>query len=240
MVETFARGHASRGAISPRFAIEPARQELCLHGLDYTVPDRREPKSLAVRTDKSDKSMVNNFSSAVVTTLVLSSCASAAQSPTGPSGPTPVSTPADWNSHTDATFGFAVAYPPAFVILPEPALPTPTRPPAVLRVRFQEKSIAAGQFAELEPARFMIQIFEKPASVSLDDWLRSANLVPAGATSSPIRVEGARESLRVALRQQIAPNEFVYVAGEAHVYRLTPLGEHGAQMRASFRVIGAR
>ena len=110
----------------------------------------------------------------------------------------------------------------------------------MLRVRFQEKSIAAGQFAEFEPARFMIQIFEKPASVSLGGWLRSANLVPAGAMSSPIRVEGARESLRVALRQQIAPNEFVYVAGETYVYRLTSLGEHGAQMRASFRVIGAR
>jgi hypothetical protein len=43
--------------------------------------------------------------------------------------------------------------------------------------------------------------------------------------------------LRVRLQQLLAPNEFAYVANRGYVYGLTPLGEHGDGMLASFRLV---
>ena len=124
------------------------------------------------------------------------------------------------------------------MILAEATLPTPTRPPAVQRVRFQDRQIAAGQFAELQPAMFSIDVFERRPAVALGDWLRSDDVLLAGASVTPVQIEGAQEALRVALRQQLAPNEFVYVSTARYVYRLTPLGQHGEEMLASFRLLG--
>ena len=59
---------------------------------------------------------------------------------------------------------------------------------------------------------FSIDVFERRPAVALGDWLRSDDVMPAGASVTPVQIEGAQEALRVALRQQLAPNEFVYVS----------------------------
>ncbi len=156
----------------------------------------------------------------------------------GPTGQSPVVDKAGWQTYTDTAYGFSIQYPKEYVILAEATLPTPTRPPAVQRVRFQDRQIAAGQFAELQPAMFSIDVFERRPAVALGDWLRSDDVLLAGASVTPVQIEGAQEALRVALRQQLAPNEFVYVSTARYVYRLTPLGQHGEVMLASFRLLG--
>lgn len=183
-------------------------------------------------------SRFGRLSNMIVASLVLASCSSEAQQ--GPVVPSPVVQTAGWLTHTDSTYGFAVRYPEEYVILKEAILPTPTQPPAVQRVRFQEKEIAAGQFADLEPPRFSVDVFERRPAGSLRDWLRSHDLLPAGAAIAAIQLQGAREALRVALRQQIAPNEFVYASTDRYVYRLTALGQNGEEMIASFRLLGQR
>jgi hypothetical protein len=168
--------------------------------------------------------------------LVLWSCAGEARDPTGPSDQARVTTPADWRTYTDAMFGFVVSYPADLVILPEAVLPAVASPAPLRRVWFQEKTIASGEFAGREPARLAIQVYDKPASMSLLDWLRSSGLARAGASTTPVRLQGAREGLRVTLQQQVAPNDFIYLATDTHVFGLVPLGEHSDQMVASFRL----
>jgi hypothetical protein len=183
-------------------------------------------------------SAFGRLSSAIAASLFLASCSgSEALDVSGPTGQSPVAR-TGWQTYTDSAYGFSVQHPAESVILPEPALPTPTRPPSVQRVRFQERQIAAGQFAELEPPRFSIDVFETRPAVALRDWLQSDVVVLAGASVTPVQIAGAQEAVRVALRQQLAPNEFVYVSTDRYVYRLTPLGQHGEEMLASFRVLG--
>ena len=70
------------------------------------------------------------------------------------------------------------------------------------------------------------------------DWLDSFGLLPPGSEISAVRLAGASEGLRVALRQQLAPNEFVYFATDKYVYSLIPFGPENAKMLTSFRLIG--
>jgi len=125
-------------------------------------------------------------------------------------------------------------YPDDFGILPEPSsLPSG----AIKRVRFQDKQILSGQFAELEPSRFTIEVFKPGPASSLTEWLRSRNRLPPDAVITTVSLNGAREGVRVQRRQQLAPNEFYYFATTDYVYALIPLAEYGTKMIASFRLL---
>lgn len=173
----------------------------------------------------------------IVASVVLANCDSAAQQLDRPTRVSPVIQTKGWQMHTDPTYGFAVEYPKEYVILKEVTLPTPTQPPAVQRVRFQQKHIAAGQFADREPPMLTIQVFSRPSGRSLHDWLNSFGLLPPGSEITAVQLPGAREGVRVALRQQLAPNEFLYFATDQYVYGLIPFGPESAKMLASFRLI---
>ena len=179
------------------------------------------------------------LSNMIVASVVLASCDNETRQIGGPTGSSPVIQTAGGLMHTDSTYGFAVGYPKDYVILKEAALPTPTQPPMVQRVRFQQKEIAAGQFTDLEPPMFTIHVFTRSSGRSLRDWLDSFGLLPPGSEITAVRLAGASEGLRVALRQQLAPNEFVYFATDTYVYGLIPLGPERADMLASFRLIGS-
>jgi hypothetical protein len=139
-----------------------------------------------------------------------------------------------WRTYTDAAYRFSVLYPEALGILPEP---TPAKDGARKRIRFQDSQVMSGPLAELEPPRFTIEVFATTGAVSLVDWLRSVHRLPAGATMTPVTLAGAREGLRVQLRQQLAPNEFYSFATTEYVYMLTPLGMYAADMLTSFRLL---
>ncbi|MGQ0556283.1 MAG: hypothetical protein ACT4PN_10135 [Nitrospiraceae bacterium] len=172
----------------------------------------------------------------MVAIVVLASRDSAAQQLDRPTGMSPVIQTKGWQMHTDHTYGFAVEYPKGYVILKEVTLPTPTQPPAVQRVRLQRKDIAAGQFADLEPPALTIQVFPRPSGHSLREWLDSFGLLPPGSEIASVQLQGAHEGLRVTLRQQLAPNEFLYFATDQYVYGLIPFGHEGENMLTSFRL----
>ena|SRR5262245_44758257 len=142
--------------------------------------------------------------------------------------------PPGWRTYTDTTYRFTILYPDDFGILPEPSsLPSG----AIKRVRFQDKQILSGQFAELEPSRFTIEVFKPGPASSLTEWLRSRNRLPPDAVITTVSLNGAREGVRVQRRQQLAPNEFYYFATTDYVYALIPLAEYGTKMIASFRLL---
>ena len=174
----------------------------------------------------------------LVASVILASCDSAARQTDRSMGSSPVIQTKGWQMYTDPTYGFAVEYPKDYVILKETTLPTPTQPPAVQRIRFQRTDIAAGQFADFEPPGFTIHVFVRSSGHSLRDWLHSFGLLPPGSEISAVRMAGASEGVRVALRQQLAPNEFVYFATDQYVYRLIPFGPESAKILTSFRLIG--
>ncbi len=173
----------------------------------------------------------------IVASVVLASCDSAAQQLDRPTGASPVIQTKGWQMHTDPIHGFAIDYPKGYVILKEITLPTPTQPAAVQRVRFQRKDIAAGQFADREPPMLTIQVFPRPSGRSLRDWLNSFGLLPPGSEITAVQLPGAREGVKVALRQQLAPNEFLYFSTDQYVYSLIPFGPESAKMLTSFRLI---
>ncbi len=149
-------------------------------------------------------------------------------SPTG-------STPAGWQVYSDSSYRFAVSYPPTYSVMAEPSAPPGG---AVKRVRFQDATILAGQFAELEPPRLAIEVFEgKPATSSLVDWLRSTGQLTQGAETAGLTLAGAAEGVRVRLGRQLAPNDFFYFSTSSLVYKLTPLGGGSSEMYQSFRLL---
>lgn len=147
----------------------------------------------------------------------------------------PGGVPAGWHTYTDDTYRFALSYPDDLGILPERTAAQPGG--ALKRVRFQLKQILSGQFAELEPAQFTIEVFRATPAMPLADWLRSVAHLPAGAAITPMTVKGAREAVRVQQPQQLAPNDFYYFATTEYVYKLIPLGQYASDMLASFRLL---
>ncbi|MEO8257373.1 MAG: hypothetical protein ABI868_08520 [Acidobacteriota bacterium] len=171
---------------------------------------------------------------AVLAAVATMACAAASsdgsESPTSPAPAAPV----NWQAYTNAEYGFGVAYPEEYGIVPET-----TAPPsgAAARVRFQDKALLTSQFVDLEPARFMVEVFILAGQTPpLREWLRTANRLPAGAVMTSITLAGASEGLKVQQPQQLAPNEFYYYARGGRVYAVTPLGANSAEMLASFRL----
>ncbi len=135
--------------------------------------------------------------------------------------------------HTDSVHRFAISYPHDLGVQREA-----TAPPsgALTRVRFQAKEILSSAFAEMEPPRLTVEVFTLKSGTSLTDWLRSVNRLPVGATTTRLTLAGASDGVRVQLRQQLAPNDFYYLAAGGLVYALTPVGD-SADMLASFRLL---
>ncbi len=140
--------------------------------------------------------------------------------------------------YADHTHGFTVKYyPKEYVLLTDGSHQATTQPSAVQRVRFQRKDLAAGQVADHEPPGLTISVFERSPSPSLREWLDSCGLLPPGSEISPVRLTGVKEGVRVTLRQQPAPNEFVYLETDRYVYGLVPYGAKGGKMLRSFRLL---
>ena len=144
--------------------------------------------------------------------------------------------PADWRTYIDKKYSFQIKYPKSFVILSEPARLPEAAPPVKHRVRFQDKQLAAGQTAQLEPPQFSIEVLENERSLSLHDWLASAVHVGAEDSVEPFHLDGAGEGLRLRNAMQLAPNEFYFFARGKYIFKLTPLGEFSEEMLNSFRL----
>ena len=167
-------------------------------------------------------------------TIQLLTCAGIGQ--TEPPSQSGRQAPAGWLAYTDKTYSFKIKYPKTFVILREPArLPNAT-PHVRHRVRFQDKQLATGQTAALEPPQFSIEVLDKELSLSLRDWVAAFVHIGAEDSVEPFHLDGAGDGLRVRSAMQLAPNEFYYFARGKYVFKLTPLGQHSEEMLNSFRL----
>jgi hypothetical protein len=179
------------------------------------------------------------FSMMIVAGVVLAGCDSTVrQIGKSSTESSPVAQMESREKHTDHTYGFTVKYySTEYVLLTDDPHQATAQPPAVQRVHFQRKDIAAGQVAGYEPPGLTVSVFERSPSPSLREWLDSSGLLPPGSEVSPVRLTGVKEGLRVTLRQQPAPNEFVYLETNQYVYGLVPYGAKGGKMLRSFRLL---
>lgn len=144
--------------------------------------------------------------------------------------------PADWTRYTDQQFGFSIAYPNTYMIL-NAATTSATAPNLVHQVWFQDKTIASGATAALEPPAFAVEVFANADALTLAQWL-DANEPHGDATRTAVTV-GNTPGYKIALTTYVAPGQFYYVAAGKAVYRLTPLGQYGEEMLKSFRLGGS-
>jgi len=179
------------------------------------------------------------FSMVIVAGVVLAGCDSTVrQIGKSSTESSPVAQTESREKHTDRAYGFTVKYyPKEYVLLTDGPFQTATQPPAVQRVRFQRKDIAVGQVTGYEPPGLTISVFERSPERLLHEWLDSSGLLPPGSEISLVRLTGVKEGLRVTLRQQPVPNEFVYFATDQYVYGLIPSGAKGGKMLRSFRLL---
>jgi hypothetical protein len=179
------------------------------------------------------------FSMMIVAGVVLAGCDSTVrQIGKSSAESSPVAQTESREKHTDRTYGFTVKYyPKEYVLLTDDPHQASTQPPAVQRVHFQRKDIATGKFVDHESPGLTISVFTPSPGRSLGEWLDSSGLLPPGSEISSIRLSGAKEGLRVTIRQQPAPNEFVYFATDQYVYGLIPFGAKGGKMLRSFRLL---
>ncbi len=183
-------------------------------------------------------SRVGWFSMMILVGGFLASCDSTVRQISKSTESAPVVKTEGREKHADHTYGFTVKYyPKEYVLLTDDPHQAATQPPAVQRVHFQRKDIAAGQVADHEPPGLTVSVFERSPSPSLHEWLDSSGLLPPGSEISPVRLTGVKEGLRVILRQQPAPNEFVYFATDQYVYGLISFGAKGGKMLRSFRLL---
>ncbi|HYG80668.1 MAG TPA: hypothetical protein VD861_09790 [Pyrinomonadaceae bacterium] len=147
---------------------------------------------------------------------------------------------AGWGTYDDKKYGFSIKYPRSFVILHRRTRAAGDRPSPVQRVHFQSKAMASGPLADMEPPQFAVEVFKREGGGALRELVEAAGWVEEGDAVEPFELEGAKGGLRVRGMKMIAPNEFYYFATEDYLFRLTPLGEYGPRMLASFKLAAAK
>jgi hypothetical protein len=178
------------------------------------------------------------LSKMIIVGLVLASCDNTVRQISKPAESAPVVQTESREKYADHTHGFTVKYyPKEYALITDGPPQTTTQPPAVQRVRFQRKDVAAGQVPDHEPPGLTISVFELPPGRLLGEWLDSSGLLPPGSETSLVRLTGVKEGLRVRQPQRPAPNEFVYLANDQYVYGLVPYGASGGKMLRSFRLL---
>lgn len=106
----------------------------------------------------------------------------------------------------------------------------------VCRVAFQDRVLAQSDTAAFQPPMFLIEVFDRGNSTqTLEAWLQGQPMTGKNtATTEPTTLSGVA-GLKVTLMQEMAPNQFFYVAKGNYVYKLTPLGLYGNAMLGTFK-----
>jgi hypothetical protein len=107
----------------------------------------------------------------------------------------------------------------------------------VCRVAFQDRTLAQSDTAAFQPPMFLIEVFDRGNSTqTLEAWLQGQPMAGKNtATIEPITLSSVA-GLKVTLMQEMAPNQFFYVAKGTYVYKLTPLGLYGNAMLGTFKL----
>ena len=140
--------------------------------------------------------------------------------------------PVNWLTYQDKSYGFSISYPDTYVILDEIELLKDVDPALVRRVRFQDKELASGATAKLEPPQFSIEVYEKPAIDTLQAFIGAK--IPGWSIES-FKL-GDLQGYRVSSNRLMAPNEFYFFESSKYIYKLTPLGPYSQEMLQSFKI----
>jgi len=140
-----------------------------------------------------------------------------------------------WLTYTDPTYSFTLAYPPDRLLAPLDGEALATLSPRPLAaVYFHDPVTVTGGLADFAPPELAVRVYANEANAPLEAWLVGAGLMASGSATEPYAGEAAA-GLRACLAIEIAPNCFIYFAGEGVVYEVTPLGPVGEEMAATFR-----
>jgi hypothetical protein len=152
-----------------------------------------------------------------------------------PGGPAPPATPGipvtDWEVYRNDTYGYEIRYPANYVILPEAA--GDQEPQPLHLVHFQDRQLAEGETAAMEPPKFSIELFDNSSQLTVEEWLRMHDLLE-GVELAPYSLAGV-QGVRASSMFMMAPNEWIYLPQGDYLLRLTPLGALAEQMLTTFK-----
>lgn len=203
---------------------------------------------------KSNQSHSATFGALVLLIITLAACNSGAAgvasstatfAPSGPpiftplpdqggsASPTSEGSNKPMQTYQDSQYGFEVSYPADYTITPAKISPQQHPQPA-RRMQFLSQQLARSATASLQPSEFAIEVYDNAHQQLLLDWLRSTGLLSASFTAQTYSLAGT-DSLQVTNPQQLAPNQFYYLAHGNYIYRLIPLGVIGSQIMNTFK-----
>lgn len=136
----------------------------------------------------------------------------------------------EWLVYTDPQYGFSLTYPDAYALLPPSAENQIGLPGMLYRVAFLDKVLINAATHDLEPPQFSVEVFERPANTTLEEWLDASGL-PGNRT--PVQI-GKYSGYLLALNTMQAPNQFFYLMSDSYIFRLVPMGSYSDQMLQSF------
>jgi len=140
--------------------------------------------------------------------------------------------PVNWQVHRNDEFGFEVQYPSAYVIV-EAVEPSESLVPQPLaEVLFQDRELAQGDAADLEPAQFSVRVFDNSLQLPIEKWLEIHFLIGG---EEGWEITPYFSGVQMCSQFLIAPGCFIYLPKGDYVYELTPLGIYSDKMLASFR-----
>lgn len=153
----------------------------------------------------------------------------------GPATPEePTIVVSQWALYQNATYGYEILYPPAYIMLPEAIVLagiSEQKPRPVNAVWFQDRELAESATASMEPPKLSIEVFDNRAQLPVEQWLEDNRLL-AGFEVEPYTLAGVK-GLRLYTMLLLAPNEFIYLAKGDYVFKLTPLGNYAPHMMES-------
>lgn len=140
---------------------------------------------------------------------------------------------ATWQVYRSETYGFQVRYPPAYVVLPE-AEPTGVfeESQPLAEVRFQDKALARGETAAMEPPQFAVRVYPNPAGLSAEAWVQER--AEGGDWTISTYLLGDVQGVEMVSQTLMAPGRFIYLARGSYIYELVPMGSYANRMLASF------
>jgi hypothetical protein len=143
-----------------------------------------------------------------------------------------------WRTYRSERFGFELRYPELYVLVEEASQSAPAGQP-LMQIRLLDRAMAQPPLASVAPAQFAVEVYANPSRDPLEPWVVARGFVPPVDRfgHGPARV-GDVDGIRVTDRAQLAPNLYYFVAREAFVYRLVPLGPFADAILASFRFLG--
>ena len=211
------------------------QHELKLAGDENTPPDAEKDKTAltpsAPEPDDEDSSV------AVGTGGETSDSASGGPLEV-PSGPTPEPAVEEnvmsWEIYHDDSYGFQVRYPSDFVV---EAGDAPAETGALHQVSFQDEELAKSDTAALEPAKFLVRVFDNSAGLSARAWVVENGGFPEKTEIKPEAAMSDVDSVRVTTLMMVAPNMHIFYAKGQYIIQVTPLGARGELMLETFEVI---